>query len=500
MRNEFGLYLSFRMFYKLFFQFVYLHPVHCHFDGIVVGVRRFHPCGANLHVNEQEIGCAKYVYYLSFAPFIVQLYGYFALCLVRFCEIIAFFLSAYSEILYIFVLKSHHQSFMERLQATFDKLLRETTSTFHRYMYDRIDWQARVVGLLGPRGVGKTTMVLQYIKENLPRKETLYVVAEDLYFSTHTLVDLADAFARIGGKYLFIDEIHKYKGWSRELKLIYDYHSELHVFFTGSSVLDISKGVADLSRRVLTFEMQGLSYREYLELFHQIELPIYNIHQILAQEVVLPRGFLPLQHFTDYLKRGFYPFRDDNIERYIMQMVNTTLEVDIAQYADLTPATIRKLKRLLAFIAQAAPFKPNFTQLGGQLEVSRNNIADLCAWLEKAGLIGQLRDSTGGIQGLGRVDKVYLDNPTLIYVLGKENTEIGTIRETFFFNQMRVAHDIASSLVSDFLVTDRYTFEVGGKKKKQKQIQNVEQGYVVKDDIETGYGNIVPLWQFGLTY
>ena len=343
-------------------------------------------------------------------------------------------------------------------------------------------------------------MVLQYIKENLPRKETLYVVAEDLYFSTHTLVDLADAFARMGGKYLFIDEIHKYKGWSRELKLIYDYHSELHVFFTGSSVLDISKGVADLSRRVLTFEMQGLSYREYLELFHQIELPIYNLHQILAQEVVLPRGFLPLQHFTDYLKRGYYPFRDDNIERYIMQMVNTTLEVDIAQYADLTPATIRKLKRLLAIIAQAAPFKPNFTQLGGQLEVSRNNIADLCAWLEKAGLIGQLRDSTGGIQGLGRVDKVYFDNPTLIYVLGKENTEIGTIRETFFFNQMRVAHDIASSFVSDFLVTDRYTFEVGGKKKKQKQIQNVEQGYVVKDDIETGYGNIIPLWQFGLTY
>ena len=148
---------------------------------------------------------------------------------------------------------------MERLQATFDKLLRETTSTFHRYMYYHIDWEARIVGLLGPRGVGKTTMVLQYIKENLPREQTLYVVAEDLYFSQHTLVDMADAFARTGGKHLFIDEIHKYKVWSRELKLIYDYHSELHIFFTGSSVLDISKGVADLSRRVLTFEMQGLS-------------------------------------------------------------------------------------------------------------------------------------------------------------------------------------------------------------------------------------------------
>ncbi len=389
---------------------------------------------------------------------------------------------------------------MERLQATFDKLLRETTSTFHRYMYYHIDWEARIVGLLGPRGVGKTTMVLQYIKENLPREQTLYVVAEDLYFSQHTLVDLADAFARTGGKHLFIDEIHKYKGWSRELKLIYDYHSELHIFFTGSSVLDISKGVADLSRRVLTFEMQGLSYREYLQLFHEIELPTYNLQQILSQQVVLPQGFLPLQHFADYLKQGYYPFRDNNFNRYIMQMVNATLDVDIAQYADLTPATIRKLKRLLAIIAQAAPFKPNFTQIGGQLEVSRNNIADLCAWLEKAGLIGQLRESTGGIQGLGKVDKVYLDNTALIYALGNENTDIGTIRETFFFNQMRVNQDITSSPVSDFLIDREYTIEVGGKKKKQKQIRSVEQGYVVKDDIETGYGNIIPLWQFGLTY
>ena len=388
---------------------------------------------------------------------------------------------------------------MERLQATFDKLLRETTSTFHRYMYDRIDWNTRIVGLLGPRGVGKTTMVLQYIKENLPRKESLYVVAEDLYFANHTLVDLADTFARTGGKYLIIDEIHKYKGWSRELKLIYDYHSELHVFFTGSSILDIYKGISDLSRRVLTYEMQGLSYREYLSLFHQIELPVYSIQQILNQEVELPQGFLPLQHFSDYLQRGYYPFRDNNFERYIMNVVNTTLEVDIAQYADLTPATIRKLKRLLAIIAQAAPFKPNFTQIGGQLEVSRNNIADLCAWLEKAGLIGQLRDSTGGIQGLGKVDKVYLDNATLIYVLGNKSTEIGTIRETFFYNQMRVITNVISSRISDFEI-DGKTFEVGGRKKKQKQIQNAEQGYVVKDDIETGYGNIIPLWQFGLTY
>lgn len=389
---------------------------------------------------------------------------------------------------------------MERLQATFDKLLRETTSTFHRYMYDRIDWDARMVGLLGPRGVGKTTMVLQHIKENLPRKETLYVVAEDLYFSSHTLLDLADDFARKGGKYLFIDEIHKYPGWSRELKLIYDYHSELHVFFTGSSVLDISHGVSDLSRRVLTYTMQGLSYREYLSLFHGIDLPTYTLEQILSQEVELPTGLLPLQFFHDYLQKGYYPFSDNNFEQYIMQVVNATIEVDIPQYANLTVATTRKLKQLLAIVAKSAPFKPNFTQIGGQLEVSRNNVADLCAWIEKAGLISQLRDSTGGIQGLGKVDKIYLDNPTLIYVLGDQNVEVGTIRETFFFNQLRVHNAIVSSPVSDFLVNDKYTFEVGGKKKGKRQIKDVSNAYIVKDDIETGYGNIIPLWMFGLTY
>ncbi len=389
---------------------------------------------------------------------------------------------------------------MERLQATFDKLLREITTEFHRYLYSQIDWQARMIGILGPRGVGKTTMVLQHIRERLPRQQALYVVAEDLYFATHTLIDLADAFARMGGKYLFIDEVHKYKGWSRELKLIYDYHSELHVCFTGSSILEISQGVSDLSRRVLTYEMQGLSYREYLQLFHHIELPVYSLRQVLAHEVLLPTGFLPLQFFPDYLQYGYYPFRDDNFERYIIQIVNTTLEVDIPQYADLTPATVRKLKRLLAIVAESAPFKPNFTQIGGQLEVSRNNVADLCLWIERAGLISQLRDSTGGIQGLGKVDKIYLDNPTLIYAIGNAHVEIGTVRETFFFNQLHKLYPTVSSPASDFLVNGSLTFEVGGKKKKQKQIKDIGNAYVVKDDIETGYGNIIPLWMFGLLY
>lgn len=389
---------------------------------------------------------------------------------------------------------------MKQLQATFHKLLRETSTTFHRYMYDRINWDARMIGLMGPRGIGKTTLVLQHIKEQLAPNESLYVQAEDFYFASHRLTELADAFAKIGGKYLFIDEIHKYKDWSRELKLIYDYHKELHVVFTGSSVLDIAKGAFDLSRRALMYEMQGLSYREYLELFHDIKFPVCKLQQLLQQEVEIPNGFLPLQHFADYLQRGYYPFADGDINQYIQQVVNATIETDIPQYADLSVSTARKLKRLLAIIAQSAPFKPNMSQIGGQLEVSRNNIADLCTYLEKAGLISQLRTSTNGIQGLGKVDKIYLDNPTLIYTLGNQNVEIGTVRETFFFNQTRSLMPVTVSPISDFLIESKYTFEVGGKKKKQRQLQDIENGYVVKDNIETGYGNIIPLWMFGMLY
>lgn len=389
---------------------------------------------------------------------------------------------------------------MEALQSTFSKLLKETSTSFHRYMYNRINWNARMIGLMGPRGIGKTTLVLQYIKEELPRKESLYVQAEDFYFANHRLIDLADRFAKIGGKYLIIDEIHKYKDWSRELKLIYDYHSELHIVFTGSSVLDIAKGAYDLSRRALVYEMQGLSYREYLELFHGIHLPVCTLQQLLQQEVEIPNDFLPLQYFGDYLQRGYYPFADRDINRYIQQVVNATIDTDIPQYADLTVSTARKLKRLLAIIAQSAPFKPNMSQIGGQLEISRNNVADLCAYLEKTGLVGQLRTSTGGIQGLGKVDKIYLDNPNLIYTLGAPNIEIGTVRETFFYNQTHTLFSVTASPISDFLIDGQYTFEVGGKKKRQSQLQNLSDGYVVKDDIVSGYGNIIPLWAFGMLY
>lgn len=388
---------------------------------------------------------------------------------------------------------------MNQLQERSKKLILETNTRFHRYMFDAIDWNARMIGLSGPRGVGKTTLVLQYIKERLSDEDALYVTAEDFYFADHRLLDLADDFVRHGGRHLVIDEIHRYRDWSKELKLIYDYHPELQVVFTGSSVLDINKGISDLSRRALMYYMQGLSFREYLSLFQGIELPVYTIEEILNHKVQIPQGFHPFQYFPDYLRRGYYPFPQGNSNTYIQQVVNLSLEIDIPQYAGMNVSTGHKLKQLLAIIAKSVPFKLNVSNIASALSVSRNSVADYCLYIEQAGLIAQLRDDTGGIRGLGKVDKIYLDNTNLIYSLAGDNAEIGNVRETFFLNQMRVKQEVLSSCVSDFQIAG-LTFEIGGRKKGKKQIEGVPNSFVVKDDIEFAFGNILPLWQFGMNY
>jgi uncharacterized protein len=389
---------------------------------------------------------------------------------------------------------------MEKLFEQFYKLLNETNLSFFRYIYTEINWDNRMIGLTGPRGVGKTTMVLQHIKKDLNPAETLYVTAEDFYFSDNKLIDLADAFVKRNGKYLFVDEIHKYKDWDKELKLIYDYHPELKVVFTGSSVLDIKKGASDLSRRAVMYHMQGLSFREYLQLFHQVVARTYSLDDILSHKAELPEIKHPLPLFEDYLKRGYYPFSlEENFELKLQQIVNQTLESDIPIYAGMNVSTGRKLKQLLAIIAKSVPFKPNMTSIATVLSASRNNIADYCLFIEEAGMITQLRDATGGIRGLGKVNKIYLDNTNLIYSLASNNSDSGNIRETFFLNQLRVKYEVVLSTVADFQISD-YTFEVGGKNKGLKKIQGVDKAFVVKDSIELGYLNTIPLWQFGLTY
>lgn len=391
---------------------------------------------------------------------------------------------------------------MEQLIVNYKRILKLTTSGFHRYLYNKVNWNGRLVGIVGARGVGKTTMILQYIKEHLDVNTTLYVNAEHLYFASHTLFDLADEFSKMGGKYLVVDEVHRYDGWSRELKLIYDYHPELHVIFSGSSVLDINKGVqSDLSRRAVVYTMYGLSFREYLELFENIKVDIYTLEEVLSNKIELDESFRPLVYFRKYLEKGYYPFAiEDDYEEKLANVVTKTLETDIPEYANMNVSTGRKLKKLMTVIAESVPFKPNMVTLAEVLGVSRNNVADYLLYIEEAGLITQLRDQTGGVRSLGKVDKVYLENTNLIYTLArKENAEIGNVRETFFMNQLRVVNDPIVSPVSDFLVNG-ITFEIGGRNKKQKQIKDVENAYIVKDDIEYGSLNIIPLWQFGLLY
>lgn len=386
------------------------------------------------------------------------------------------------------------------LYAYMEGLLRQVPLPFKRYMYGKVAWDNRLTGILGPRGVGKSTMMLQHLLENRERENSLYVSADHTYFSLHRLVDLADAFVKEGGAHLYIDEVHKYKAWSRELKQIYDVYPSLKVTFTGSSVLDIHKGEADLSRRALLFSMQGLSFREYLALFHGIKQEALSLDEILAFKLTLPDLPHPLPLFRQYLRQGYYPFSvEPGFEMRMEQVITQTLESDIPQYADMKASTARKLKRMLSVIAGLAPFKPNADNLAAEIGVSRNNIPDYLVYLERAGMIGQLRNATGGLRGLGKVEKVYVDNPNLMYVLAGGEPDTGNLRETFFYNQIRVGNEVMASKVSDFFV-EPYTFEIGGRNKGKKQIADVPHGIVVKDEIETGHGNIVPLWHFGFNY
>ena len=389
---------------------------------------------------------------------------------------------------------------MEALFERSNQLIAQVDTAFTRYAYPRINWNNRLIGLIGARGVGKTTLILQHIKKHLSPKDTLYATAEDFYFAKNRLTDLASEWVKAGGKYLFLDEIHKYADWSRALKLIYDYHPELQVVFTGSSILDIKKGSSDLSRRAVVYAMQGLSFREYLRLFHAIEVPVYSLNEIIEQAVDVPQLPHPLPLFRAYLKTGYYPFaREDDFGQRLQQVVNQTLEVDIPSFAGMHVSTARKLKQLLAIVAQSVPFKPNMSKLAESMNISRNNVADYLHFMEEAGLVAQLRSQTEGIRALGKVNKVYLDNSNLAYNLAGENQNKGNVRETFFLNQLKLDQQVRPSMLGDFRV-DELEFEVGGKDKGIKQIKTAQKGYLVKDDIEKGYLNTIPLWHFGLMY
>jgi len=389
---------------------------------------------------------------------------------------------------------------MDNLNDLFRGLIERTDTTYLRYLHSEVAWGSRLVAIVGARGVGKTTMLLQHIKLHHSFSDTLYVNADDFYFSENKLFDLASTFSKNGGKYLFIDEIHKYSQWSKEVKMMYDYFPDLQIVFTGSSILDIYKGSDDLSRRALTCKLSGMSFREYLNMSQGLQLTAYSLDDIIKNKVELSGIDHPLPFFKEYLKGGYYPFyKETGYNERLRNVINLTLETDIPIYANMNISTARKLKQLLYIITQSAPFKPNFTKIAQMIDVHRNQVGDYLFYLEKAGIISQLRNSTQGVRLLGKVEKVYLNNPNLIYAIANGTPDTGNIRETLFLNQMEVRNHVFSSDVADFTI-ENLTFEVGGKNKTQKQIADIVNAYIVKDDIEYGYKNVIPLWAFGFNY
>jgi predicted AAA+ superfamily ATPase len=377
--------------------------------------------------------------------------------------------------------------------------LDETPTSFLRYLHDRINWNNRMIAILGERGVGKTTLILQKIKQD-GIEHTLYFGADNVYFAQHSLFDTANEFYRKGGQRLYIDEIHKYPSWSMELKMIYDYCPQLQVVITGSSILDLYKGIADLSRRIISYTLVGLSFREFLAMTKGIDLPPVTFEEILRHKVTFPTGERPLALFDDYLKTGYYPFwNETDYATRLNNVINQTVENDIPTYAKMNIATSRKIKQLLFIISQSVPFKPNYTEIGAAMECDRGTVADLAFYLEKARMLMSLRHQEDGMKNYGKPEKIYLGNTNLIYALSEGKPEVGNLRETFFLSQMQVNQEVFASKAADFLINGK-TFEVGGKSKSKKQIAEVKDAFVVKDDIEYGYENTIPLWHFGMGY
>ena len=391
---------------------------------------------------------------------------------------------------------------MELLYEIYMDRLARTSTKFVRYLHGDINWKSRLIVITGARGVGKTTMLLQHIKLSEADASSLYISADNIYFTDNSLYDVASKFHKLNGKFLYIDEVHKYKNWSTEVKMMYDNLPDLHIVVTGSSVLDITKGAeADLSRRAIVYNLEGMSFREYLNFTCGTEIKPVSLHEIVTHAYALPESIPhPIPLWMDYLKVGYFPFfKEDDFYTRLDNVVNQTLEVDIPTYANMNISTSVKLKRLLYIIARSVPFKPNLTEIGRAIGSDRSSVSDYFVYMEKAGLISRLRHADDKMSLLEKIDKIYLSNPTLCCAQSDGKPDVGNLRETAFFSLMRVNNRVASSPVSDFLI-DGMTFEVGGKNKKKKQIEFVENGFVVKDDIEHGFLNTIPLWAFGLNY
>jgi len=396
---------------------------------------------------------------------------------------------------------------MDKLFDKYQKNVLNADTNFIRGLMYEIKWESRLIGIRGARGVGKTTLLLQYIKKFLKSDDTLYVSLDNIWFSENKLSNLVDYFVKKGGKYLFLDEVHKYPTWSQEVKNIYDDYPDLKTVFTGSSMLEILNARSDLSRRAISYNMQGLSYREYLGVKTGKTYGSYSLDDILRNHINITKDIVselkPLQYFQSYLKSGYYPYFKEDFDLYFNKLgdvVNMIIEIELPLLRQTDIAYLNKIKQLLYIIAQSIPFNPNISKLSERIGINRQTLLSYLSNLNEAGLIQLIYKDAYGVSLLQKPDKIYLENTNLMFALSNNITEVGTLRETFFMNQLKYKHLIEYAEDGDFIVDKKYIFEIGGKNKSKKQIKNLNNAYVVADDIEFGNGNRIPLWLFGFIY
>jgi hypothetical protein len=374
----------------------------------------------------------------------------------------------------------------------------------------QIEWlkqNEKLIGIKGSRGVGKTTLLLQYAKTVLKNDSFVYISLDNLYFTVNSLLNFADEFYKNGGKVLLIDEVHHYPNWSLELKNIYDLFPDLKVVYTGSSLLHLAKGRSDLSRRSVVYNLPGLSLREFINFSTKLNLAPISLDEILANHESVAKQIWketkPIKWFNQYINHGYYPFFLEGIENYhhkLNGVILQVLESDLPYISGVSYSNINKLKQLLYVISESVPFKPNIEKLSERIGISKNTLKDYLHYLNDALLINMLYSASKGISRLTKPDKIYLHNTNLMFALANTSSNTGNERETFFYNALSPKHTVRYTPKGDFLIDGRYTFEIGGKNKSQKQIQGVKNAYLAVDGIETGYGKQIPLWLFGFLY
>lgn len=399
---------------------------------------------------------------------------------------------------------------METLFAKQDRLLMLTSTEIIRTLMFQINWNAQLIAIKGPRGVGKTTLMLQYMKQHYKTysREVLYCTLDSVYFSNHTLLEMVDLFVKHGGKHLFLDEVHKYPTWSKEIKEVYDMYPDLKVVFSASSLLNILNADADLSRRCIPYEMQGLSFREFLLFYKQLELPICTLEEVLTSPGDLcsevNKVCRPLPLFKEYLQYGYYPFYLKNQLDYytsIEQVVNFIIETELPQLCGIDVGNVRKIKALLGILATSVPFEVDISKLATAIGIHRNTVIEYLNSLEKAKLLQLLYADLLSVKKMQKPDKIYLDNPNLLYALASRPVKIGTARETFVVNQLTCNNEVEyGKKTGDFKVNGKYILEVGGDSKTYDQIADIPDSYILADGIETPYRCKLPLWVVGFLY